>query len=71
MLLFGCLGCACVFGYLVCMKVLHKIGFIRSHCDMKDNILNFALSLLCLVYMKFFMLSVAKLGWKRCIGWKQ
>ena len=38
---------------------------------MKKNILNYALSPLCLVYMKFLMPSVVNLGCKRCIGWKQ
>ena len=38
---------------------------------MKENILNFALSPLCLVYMKFLLPSVLKLGCKRYIGKKQ
>ena len=42
-----------------------KLGF------MKENIFNFALPPLCLVYMKFLLSSVLKLGCKRCIGWKQ
>ena len=52
--------------------IIHKTGlYTLSHCCcMKENILSFALSPLCLVYMKFLMPSVIKLGCKRCIGWK-
>ena len=59
---------------LVCMKVpmlsFIKLGCIRCHCCMKENILNFGLSPFCLVCIKFLMLSVIKLGCKRCIDWK-
>ena len=48
-----------------------KLSYTHCRCGMKDNILNFALSPLCLVYMKFLMPKVIKLGCKRCIGWKR
>ena len=71
MSLFGCSCCACVFSCLVCMKVLMlsfiKLGCIRYCCGMKENILTFALSPLCLVYIKLPMPSVTKLSCKRCI----
>ena len=55
----GCLGCVCVFSCLVCMKVFMlpfiKLGCIRCRCGIKENIFNFALSPLCLVYMKCLM----------------
>ena len=61
-----------VFVWLVVWYVWFiKLGCIRCLCGMKENILNFALSLLCSVYMKFLMPSVLKLGCKRRIGWKQ
>ena len=53
--------------------IIHKTGlhtFSRC-CGMKENILSLALSPLCLVYMKFLMPSVIKLGCKRCIYWKR
>ena len=56
---FGCPGCVCVFSCLICMKILMlsfiKLGCIRCRCGMNENILNFALSPLCLVYMKCLM----------------
>ena len=70
----GCSGCVYVFGCLVCMNVpmlsFIKLGCLRCRCGMKENILNFVLSPLRMVYMKFLMSSVIKLGCKRCIGWK-
>ena len=72
---FGCPGCVSVFSCLVCMKTFMvsfiKLGCTRCRCGMKENILNFALSPLWLVYMKFLMPSVMKLGCKRCIDWKR
>ena len=42
--------------------IIHKIGLYT-----KENILNFALSPLCLVYMEFLMPPVLKLGCKRLL----
>ena len=50
--------------------ISHKI-VICVVAAVTENILNFALSSLCLVYMKFLMPSVTKLGCKRCISWKR
>ena len=36
-----------------------------------ENILSFVLSSFYLVYMKFLMPSVIKLGCERCISWKR
>ena len=55
--------------FVVCYVWLIKLGCIRCCCGM--NILNFGLSLLCLVYMKFLKAKVLELGCKRCIDWKQ
>ena len=60
--------------YKLVMDEMNKIGRLIAkcwHCGFKENILNFALSPLCLVYIKFLMPSVLKLGCKRCIGWKE
>ena len=48
-----------------------KLCCVRCRCGKKENILNFALSPLRLVQMKFLMSSIFKLVCKRCIGWKQ
>ena len=47
-----------------------KLGYIRRRCGMKENILDFGLSLLFLVYLKFLMAQVLELGCKRWIDWK-
>ena len=56
------------------MKVLMlsviKLGGTRCRYVINGNILNFAVSPLCVLYMNFLMLSVINLGCKRCIGWK-
>ena len=46
------------------------IGLYTLLLRYERDIGNFALSPLCLPYMKFLMPSVKKLGCKRCIGWK-
>ena len=77
-----CLG-ICVFGlfgmYESSSPVIHKLGCIRCRCGIKENILNFALPSLCLVYMKFLMPLVIKLNcklignskWKYSYYWSQ
>ena len=47
-----------------------KLGYIRRRCGMKENILDFGLSPLFLVYLKFLMAQVLELGCKRWIDWK-
>ena len=44
---------------------------ILCRCGLSENILTFWLSPLYLVCMKVILLSVIKLGCKRCVGWKQ
>ena len=39
-----------------------KLACVRCRCGMKENIFNFALSPLCLVYVKFLMSSVASVA---------
>ena len=50
---------------------LKQLGYIRYGWNMKENILNFALSPLSLVYIEFLMPTVIQLGCKCYIGWKQ
>ena len=61
-----------VFVWLVVWYVWFiKLGCIRCCCGMKGNILKDALSLLCLLCMKFLMPSVVTLCCMRCTGWKK
>ena len=60
----------CLFGWLFGMYDSQNwVGYVVI--AVWKNILNFALSTLCLVYIKFLMPSVIELGCKRYIGWKQ
>ena len=66
-----------LFGLCVCVLLLGMyessysiIGLYTLLLRYERDIRNFALSPLCLPYMKFLMPSVKKLGCKRCIGWK-
>ena len=69
--LFGLCVCVLLFGmYQILTISFIKLGCLRCRCGMKENILNFVLSALCLVYIKFLMPSIIKLGFKRCVGWK-
>ena len=66
--LFGLCVCVWLLGmYESLMLSFIKLGCIRCCCGMKENTLNFALSPLCLLYMKFLIASVIKLGCKRFI----
>ena len=72
--LFGLCLCVYLFDmYESSYAIIHKTGLytLSRCCSMKENILSFALSPLCLVYMKFLIPSVIKLGCKRCIYWKR
>ena len=70
---FGCSSCVCVFGCLVCMKLLMlsviKLGCMRCPCGISENVFYFGLPPY-LVCMKVLLLSVIKLGCKCCIDWK-
>ena len=66
-----------LFGLCVCVLLLGMyessysiIGLYALLLRYERDICNFALSPLCLLYMKFLMPLVKKLGCKRCIGSK-
>ena len=48
-----------------------KLSWIGCRCGLKKNSLNFVLSPLYLIYMRFLLPSVIKLGCKRCTCWKR
>ena len=72
MLLLWLFVCVRLFGCLVRLKVFMlsfiKLSCIRCRCSKEERIHNIASSPLCLVFMKFLILTVIKLGFRHCIG---
>ena len=69
--LFGLCVCVLLFSmYQILTISFIKLGCLRCRCGMNENILNFVLSALCLVYIKLLIPSIIKLTFKRCIDWK-